>query len=286
MTQPDFADVNLLPTKNGLDFGVHYTEIREEAHGFLPPFTVLDGYLYTFADLVDQRSPLREHCDASQIGVISAERWANDETPYSEYVFLLNQLLGCHLRRCGLVYNRDFKREYFPRQNDTDSIFKEDWYNVRTARAAPPRTVARHYQYGFIRFWRHLALNLAFKRMGTSWFLQIVPKYLFTEDGEIPCPREVVGPYTTGIKAVERNLHVLNHILFWVDVISMRQPVIRFSLYHKTLMVIEKAPYSGIASFAIPSDPAVYDVDESQLDFFTAISREEDQEEQTDEYYA
>jgi hypothetical protein len=24
MTQPDFADVNLLPTKNGLDFGVHY----------------------------------------------------------------------------------------------------------------------------------------------------------------------------------------------------------------------------------------------------------------------
>jgi hypothetical protein len=27
MTQPDFADVNLLPTKNGLDFGVHYTEL-------------------------------------------------------------------------------------------------------------------------------------------------------------------------------------------------------------------------------------------------------------------
>jgi hypothetical protein len=25
MTQPDFADVNLLPTKNGLDFGVHYS---------------------------------------------------------------------------------------------------------------------------------------------------------------------------------------------------------------------------------------------------------------------
>jgi hypothetical protein len=183
-----------------------------------------------------------------------------------------------------LVYNRDFKREYFPRQNDTDRIFKEDWYNVRTARAAPPRTVARHYQYGFIRFWRHLALNLTFKRLGPSWFLRLVPKYFFTDDGETPCPGEVAGPYTTGIKAVERNLHVLNHILFWVDVISMRQPVIRFSLYHKTLMVIEKEPYAGIANFAIPSDPAIYDVDESQLDFFTAMPEETDQEDQSDEY--
>jgi hypothetical protein len=28
-TQPDFADINLLPTKNGLDFGVHLRSLLE-----------------------------------------------------------------------------------------------------------------------------------------------------------------------------------------------------------------------------------------------------------------
>jgi|SRR5581483_9883297 len=255
-----------------------FSEIRKATTGFLPPFTVTGGYLYTLADLIDEKCALRNHCDATQVKNMPAECWANDESKQAAYVFLLNQLLGSHLRRCGLVYNRDFASNYFPRQNDAETVFKEDWYNVRTARAAPPRTVARYYEYGLTHFWRHLAIHLSFRHIGSSWFLQIIPKYFFTQDGTTPCPSDMVGPYTTGIKAVERNLHVLNHILFWSDILSLRQPAIKLSLNYKTVAIIEKQPVSGIANFAIADDPAVYDLEESQPDFFSAMSGTSDED--------
>lgn len=249
-----------------------FSDIREQTSGFLSPFTIVQGRLYTLADLVDERCPLREFCEITEIRSFPAEQWANCDDTRRDYVFLLNQLLGSHLKRCGLAYSRDFQRNYFPRQNDTELIFKEDWYNVRTARSAPPRTVARYYEYGLTKFWRHLAANISFRHIGTSWFLQVIPKYFFTEDGETACSKELVGPYTTGIKAVERNLHVFNHVLFWSDILSSRHPVIKLSLYFKTMMVIEKVPLSGIANFAISDDPAVYDVDDSQINLLPPIS--------------
>ena len=260
-----------------------YTHVRSEIIGFAPPFTVTGGYLYTLADLIDNRCVLRQHCDINKINDMPASKWAKVELHRNDYVFLLNQLLGNHLKRCGLVYNRDFRRNYFPRQDDTKQVFKESWYNVRTGRAAPLRIVAKYYKYGLARFWRHLAVNLSFKCIGTSWFLQVAPKYFFTTDGETPCDSDLVGPYTTGIKATERNNHVLNHVLFWTDILSLRKPVIEFSLFHKTVMTIEKEPLSGIASFAIPNDPAIYEEETGQLDFFSSIPEPVDDGE-NDEY--
>jgi hypothetical protein len=56
MTQPDFADVNLLPTKNGLDFGVHYSlfdqvwsELEEKLNKMPAP-----------AELIEAKRPIDE----------------------------------------------------------------------------------------------------------------------------------------------------------------------------------------------------------------------------------
>jgi hypothetical protein len=260
-----------------------YTVIRESVEGFLPPFTVREGSLYTLADLVDESCVLRPFCDTSRIRQHASDAWVREESTRRDYVFLLNQLLGSHVRRCGLFYNRDFRRNYFPRENDVEKVFRESWYNVRTGRSAPARIVTKYYEYGLERFWRHLALNLSFRHIGNSWLLQLVPKYFFTEDGEIPCPEDLVGPYTTGIKAIERNPHVLNHILFWTDVLSLGHPSIKISLYYKTAMVIEKEPFSGIANFGIPNDPAIYDEGESQPEFFPPPPESSDEGE-SDEY--
>jgi Domain of unknown function (DUF4365) len=262
-----------------------FTHVRSEITGFAPPFTVTGGTLFTLANLHDERSVLRGFCDIGSIDSMPASKWAKDESYRNEYIFLLNQLLGAHLRRCGLIYNRHFKRNFFPRRNDTDEVFREDWYNVRTSRAAPPRIVAKYYKYRSARFWRHLAVNLSFKCIGSSWFLQIVPKYFFTTDGETPWDSDLVGPYTTKIKSDEWNNHVLNHVLFWTDVLSLRKPTIELSLFYKTVMIIEKVPISGIANFAIPNDPALYEDDAGQLEFFSAESAETDSEEdENDEY--
>ena len=63
----------------------------------------------------------------------------------------------------------------------------------------------------------------------------------------------------------------------------MRKPSIELSLFYKTIMVIEKEPVSGIANFAIPNDPAIYEDDQSQLEFFSAMALRADFDEDQDD---
>ena len=279
---------NLLPVKRlpGLityapTKGSDYEQIRSKITGFVPPFCLIEKRLYTLSDLRNDKCVLRQFCDPSNIDSLSGEEWVKNDIQRNNYVFLLNKLLGIHLRRCGLIYNRDFKRNYFPRQDETSLEFRKDWFNVRTNKPAPQRIIAKYYEYGTNKFWRHLAVNLSFKLIGSYWFLQVVPKYLFTKDGKIPWDSDKVGSYTTKIKAQERNNQVLNHVLFWADVLSRRNPTIEIELDFKTVMVIEKKPLSGIANFSIPFDPAIYEEPEdmgqlSLLDLIPNINEEDE----------
>jgi hypothetical protein len=221
---------------------------------------------------------LRPYCDVTTIRDISVQSWVADEQCRRDYIFFLNKLLSSHLHRCGLPYNRDFRRYYFPRDDDSRLEFKRDWFNVRTSRAAPPRIVAKYYHYGQDRFWRHSAVQLTFEYIGNALCLQVLPKYLFTVDGHTPCDSEKVGPYTTKVKAMEHNIKVLNDIFFWADILSQRTASIDIQLSYKTVLVIEKSPLSGIAPFAILDDPAVYDDSEevSQLSLFDRMKEEDD----------
>lgn len=254
-------------------------DVKSHADRALPPFVVASGKLYTLDDLRDPACRLRGVCDTSDINDEVATKWANDGERRKDFVYLLRRLLAGHLRRCGLKYNKQFKRDFFPRENDEDLEFKRDWHSVRTGRNAPPRTTAKFYRYGRDEFWRHLAARLSFKQIGPAWFLQVTPQYFFTTDGETPWESERVGPYTTKKKARERNNAVLNHVLFWSDVLSLRKPAIEVNLYSRTLLVIEKLPAAGVAGFAIPDDPAVYEEeDEGQLGFFDLLAEGPDED--------
>lgn len=244
--------------------------IRSQVVGGTPPFRLLDGRLYTIVDLRDQRNPLRSFCDSSHISDLPADTWVIDEVRRRDYVSLLNQLLSLHLRRCGLRYNRHFDRDYFPRLDDTSTEFAKSWFNVRTKRNNT-RRVVRHYTYGGQEFWRHTAMKVSLRYVDPTWLLQIDPKYLFTSDGKEPYDRDRVGPLTTRLRALERNAHGLNHVLFWSDVMSQGRPAIEIGFGPRALIVAEKEPLSGIAKFAIPSDPATYEEESeegNQLSFF------------------
>ncbi len=247
-----------------------YDEVKSTLRGSAPPFCIDAGQLYTLGDLQDRTCPLREYCE-EPVTDIPAEQWLADAQKHRNLVFLLNQLLGVHLRRCGLRYNRDFGRNYFPRENEVDTHFTRCWWSVRTQRNAPARTLVRYYEYGQAKFWRHLAAQFEFREIGDRWFLQIVPKYFFTEDGETPCSGELAGPYTTVLKAKEHNLQVLNHVLFWVDILSRRRDSISMELDGRVIMRIQKMPLCGIAGFAIPDDPATFEekAPSPQLSLFT-----------------
>lgn len=231
--------------------------IRDEIDGFVPPFCVVDGKLYSLSDLTSDQCALKKFC-VGRVETKPTSEWIEDEERVNDFVFLLNQLLGKHMGRCGVRYNPGFRRNYFPRENATDTSFKRSWTSVRTG-VADERTVAKFYQYGKDKFWRHLASEMSFEQFGGDWFLRIMPKYFFTEDGEKPCDGELAGPYTTSQKAVEHNSQVLNHVLFWSDVLSLQKSVIELRLDGTTIMQIEKMPLTGMAQFAIPEDPATYE---------------------------
>jgi hypothetical protein len=232
--------------------------IRREIDGFVPPFTVVDGRLYSLSNLFDENCVLRNWCGKQVRKMLTAE-WLDDDRRLPDFIYLLNQLLGKHTGRCGLRYNPDFGRNYFPREDDQHKEFKRGWTSVRTGKAAKPRIVAKYYEYGNDKFWRHLAAELSFRHFGKSWFLQIAPKYFFTVDGVQPWDSELVGPYTTSQKAREHNPQVLNHVLFWAEVLSQGGDKIRMKLDDRTKLAVEKMPDCGIAACGIPDDPAEYE---------------------------
>ena len=200
---------------------------------------------------------LRRWCSTSEEPILASE-WYNDSERLDDFMYMLNQLFGKHRGRCGIRYNRDFGRSYFPRRNDTDTEFRRKWLSERT-NVADERIIVKWYEYGKDKFWRHLAAETFFRRYGSQWFLQINPMYFFTTDGETPCDGELAGPYTTSLKAEEHNSQVLNHILFWSHVLSEGEDFIRLRLYGQVLVEIETLPFLGIAPFAIPNDPATFE---------------------------
>lgn len=233
------------------------SNVRLFITSFIPPFCISANELYALSDLRNPECVLREYCDVTTIRDIPVAHWIEQEQGKNDYTYLLNQLLSSHLRGCGLRYHKDLRRYYFPRQDETSEEFKREWVSVRTGRT-DTRTIVKHYQYGKEHYWRHLAAQFMFRRFGRFLFLQVLPKYLYTIDGQIPYDVTKVGPATTRIKAVERNINVLNHVLFWADVLSGSNPSIELHLDQHPLVVIEKEPLSSIAPFAILNDPAVY----------------------------
>ena len=253
--------------------------IRDEIDGYVPPFCVVGGTVYSLTDLATEGNPLHKFC-TGRFGSIAVVDWIADGERLNDLVYLLNQLLGKHMSRCGIRYNRDFGRSYFPRENKETLEFRRCWTSPRTG-MSDERIVAKFYEYGPSKFWRHLAAKTRICYLGGHWYLQISPMYFFTEDGEKPCDAELAGPYTTSIKADEKNNHVLNHVLFWADVLAPKRSAIEFQLDGKSLVVIDKLPSSGLAAFAIPDDPAVYEEEAPtrQMSLFDSDTAEDDDDE-------
>jgi hypothetical protein len=263
--------------------------------GDIPPYIVGDRQLYTLVDLRRSDCVFRPHCDISSINDEPAQDLWASEVRERHYVSMLNQLLGKHLESQGLVYNRDFRRDYFPREDDESLEFTKQWFNVRTEKmSSRPRLVCKYYEYGKDKFWRHTAANFRFRRFSEFWYLQIVPRYFFTADGITPWESEMVGPYTTRKKARENNRHVLNDVLFWSNVIAgLGNASTKAELWldkrrqgkSKPDVIIELLPTFGIADFAIPYDPAVYEEEEEAVEtsLFAFLNQQDSFEEERGE---
>jgi hypothetical protein len=72
-----------------------------------------------------------------------------------------------------------------------------------------------------VRYCRHYAADLRFRRWHDIWYLEINPTYHFTIDGTRDSLYE--GEYLAGIKRLERNRAVLDLVKAWADFLTGRQ---------------------------------------------------------------
>jgi hypothetical protein len=74
---------------------------------------------------------------------------------------------------------------------------------------------------GAISFWEHKALAVRVERAADTWFLALLPSYVFTLDGlERPIDRDRIGQLTTRRASRDYNASVRHDLAFWRWVIS------------------------------------------------------------------
>jgi Domain of unknown function (DUF4365) len=217
-----------------------------------PPFIVKENRIWTCSYLPGQDCALRTACnDSEEVRITPAIEWLEDPAKELWLVELFNSCLQKYCARLGLVYDFKHKRFYCPPKDR-----KEWWFSYQSVQQAARRrpaypSISR--VSGRVRFWVHQSARFRFERLGPTWFLKIIPGYVFTEDGYKFLTASEVGRVTTGKKARERNLVVLRTLMFWRDFLSSGDGVITIFPGSQKL-VLSKDYLDCLTEFGIEGD--------------------------------
>lgn len=214
-----------------------------------PPCVVKGGRLHSFSDLRDSKNPLLVAATSHEVETTDTLSWQGQPDQERWLVELMNSCLRKKCAHLGLGYDRDHARYYFRAQDRKPVSIR---YRALTKMIR--RKVAYPYPADAPRFWVHHAVRLKFVRFG-SWFLQIDPAYVFTHDGDKMLSGERVGTLATRRKAREYNQSVLNHIVFWREVLSERRSFIQVYPGSGTqALAVAKVFADGLAPFGLRED--------------------------------
>ena len=192
-------------------------EVRPGSEWFLR-----DGRLVSFHNLKEE--PWCRVCDAGSMEQFRTEEWAEsrDQDRKHDFVRLLNQALRTHLGHKAVWHHQPRNGVgvfYFAPTRDLSPRVVH-WKRTKESE----RTVFQAYpgkkDPTRIAYYRHLAFEPRFRRLGGSWFLEITPTYHFTADGKTPSKyRE---SYLAGIKRIEKHAAFAGNVLFWAHFLTAR----------------------------------------------------------------
>lgn len=153
--------------------------VRQELRCRLPAFVVSGGILYTSSDIKDAGNPLRPAIDTDSIDAVPPEFWLASEDRKRMLAALLNVHASHRCEGMGLTYDAIGKRYYGDKARVTSEKLR--WLpHVRTGSRA---LIIPYENDGGIQFYRHRALRLSFRVLGSDVFLQVNPGWTFTHDG-------------------------------------------------------------------------------------------------------
>jgi len=77
-----------------------------------------------------------------------------------------------------------------------------------------------------IQHWQHQAFRHFFVRFGEQWFLQVIPFWAFTSDGQ-GTPSRWQKTSSANMRRPEKNRAVLGHVAFWASILCREDDLLR-----------------------------------------------------------
>ena len=176
-----------------------------------PEFTLKENNLISFYNLEDKNNPLRKIIDTTSIERVSVNEYLNDENRWRYVVELLNINLKSYCELLGLVFEKKYKRYFFP------ALFTEkkeiEWKPRGKKRVK--RKVVWEYQFKRNRFYLHRGAKMKITKIGKKLFLVVEPCFVITEDGiHLTRSKELQLKYQS-YHSKSYNLNLINDLLFW-----------------------------------------------------------------------
>jgi len=174
--------------------------------------------LLSVHDLSEQ--PWRRICDTGTVEPFTTSEWSDsyDVDRRDDFVALLNRCLRAKLSAMHVRY--DAKENYYHFTATRDLAPRRIRY--RSMQQMTAREVFKPYRTTkgdrILEYYRHNAFHGRFRRYEGSWYLQIDPTYRFTTDGRTIHPN--ARNLLSGIRKLERNQAVLNHVVMWVSLLQ------------------------------------------------------------------
>lgn len=191
--------------------------------------------------------PWKQICDPGTVESFTTSEWADshDEDRRNDFIELLNQCLRTKLSAMHVRF--DVYEKYYhyvathnlrPRVVGYRSLKKNSKREVfKLYRTMKGDQVSEHY--------RHNAFRGRFRRYGGEWFLQIDPMYRFTTDGRTVHPS--TSKLRSGIRKLERNPAVVNHVAMWASLLKDPDP--------QDLFATPPYPYIGFGDLVTLESP-------------------------------
>ena len=172
-------------------------------------FILTGGLIVSVHDL--RNDPWSSVCDVSTIETLVTEEWrdSEDRETRNDFTQMLNLCLARRVAPMGMHYLMDAEALYFKASKPVEGtdVLLTRTKSYKSRKVKTTREVFRAYfskiDPSHVTYYRHVAFERHFRRIGGKWFLQITPTYHYTSDGHTPHPfRE---EYLSKIKTIEGN---------------------------------------------------------------------------------
>jgi hypothetical protein len=202
-----------------------FQQLREHGLNDVHEFVLDNRRILTPHDLTDPR--WQGLVDRGTVDDFPANEWAGSSDPDKRRLFvkLLNRCLYERAWEIGVVRRKNDGVLYFRATEDLSP--KE--VPFRSVKELSSRTVFKAYPYtkgdhiGEIAYYRHAACEPQFVSFEGQWFLELLPTYHFTTDGQRTHP--FAEQYVAGMKRQEKQGPVMYQLVMWSSVLRGSEEV-------------------------------------------------------------